>query len=190
MSRSTCVTAIAVGRCSVGGRGAGRVARVRPARSGASIAATSRSPSCAARLSQRWPRARMSAKAFAPSSPSPPSRLVSRLSQRDGTVSASSPRFARVRITDVPATACWKSWAERPTRRSGDSRPNAARILRLSQGSGPGCSGQPCSLSPPRTTISALCTRASSVPRMITPGWLSMLRRTSRPDIRLVTSRP
>ena len=85
----------------------------------------------------------------APASPSAPgrrsrqasSRFSSRLSQREGTVSASASRRARVRITCGAATACWKSCAESPMRRSGEVSPACARIRRFIQGSARGMAG-------------------------------------------------
>ena len=58
-------------------------------------------------------------------------------------------------------------------RRSGLGRPTARRRLRPSQGSAPGSRGQTPSLRPPRMTRSADCTRASSVPQMARPGWVT-----------------
>ena len=54
--------------------------------------------------------------------------------------------------------------------RSGRCSPASDRIARLSQGSGAGWPGQMSSFSPPRMTRSALRTRASSAPQIITSG--------------------
>src|SRR6202012_6039491 len=54
---------------------------------------------------------------------------------------AGRPASGRVSVTRGAPIACWKSWAERPMRRSGDGRPKSARIGRLSQGSIAGSGG-------------------------------------------------
>ena len=117
--------------------------------------------------SHSLPRARMRSIQEASSGFSSPfNRFSMRLSQREGTVSASSDLMDRVSQTALAPTACWKSCADKPIRRSGKSRPACNRKLRLSQGSGAGGSGQVPSFNPARITRSALCTRASNVPQI------------------------
>ena len=82
----------------------------------------------------------------------------------------------------VGAAAAWqKSWADWPMRRSGDDKPRAARICRLSHGSAAGSGGQVPSLRLPRMTRSGASRRASRVPRMARRGWLPQAGRTTWP---------
>ena len=90
----------------------------------------------------------------------------SRCSQRDATVGTPSDFSARVSTTRLPAASIAKSCAARPMPRSGCSRPIALRIGRENQGSAPALRGQVPSFRPPRTSVSKLCRRASSGPRM------------------------
>ena len=92
-----------------------------------------------------------------------------RCTKREVTVGAPASLAARVEddFTCAPS-ACAKSCAERPMRRSGGSRPRSRRIGRLSQGSLRVSGGQVPSFSPPSTTRSTVCRRASSGPRMRT----------------------
>ena len=63
-------------------------------------------------------------------------------------------------------------------RRSGCGRPSVARIGRLSQGPVSTAGGQVPSFSPPSTSRSARCRRASSGPQMASRGWRPKLGRT------------
>ena len=63
-------------------------------------------------------------------------------------------------------------------RRSGCGRPSAARIGRLSHGPVSTAGGQVPSFSPPSTSRSARCRRASSGPQMASRGWRPKVGRT------------
>ena len=88
-----------------------------------------------------------------------------RLKRRERVVGSPS-RTERVNQTSGAFAACWKSWAIRPIRRSGNGRPALWRRARFSQGSGSGAAGQVPSFRPPRMARSTPPIRASWVPRM------------------------
>ena len=122
---------------------------------------------CSTNSSQSAPRCLISWRQLPPLFLSRPLRRFSiRFNQREGTVSASSERNARATHTDLAPMACWKSCAESPIFRSGNSNPAWSRKFRFSQGSGLGGSGHAPSFNPARITKSALWTRASSVPQI------------------------
>ena len=87
-------------------------------------------------------------------------------------------RSARVSHTSGWPSACAKSCAARPIRRSGGSSASAARIGRESSGSSRVCAGHVPSFRPPSTTMSTLCRRASSAPQMWMRGSSPPRRRT------------
>ena len=147
------------GRASAGGFGAGRLARgFRSCASGLSISA--------ARLNQNALRSVISLKAARLASLLPRRRFTKRLSHRDGMVADSASRLARVSQTSCAPSACWKSCAARPMRRSGRRNPASARMARLSHGSAPLELGQTPSFRPASIKRSAPCTRASIGPQI------------------------
>ena len=91
-------------------------------------------------------------------------------SQRDGTVGTPSLRAARVSATSGAAIAWAKSCAAMPIARSGTAISNSRRICRDIHGSCAAGPGQVPSLSPPRTTRSACCSRASTRPQIASRG--------------------
>ena len=127
-----------------------------------------------------------------PRAPRPSSRFSSRSSQREATVGASASRVARVsdHLAARPSPAGSRARRGRPAAPGSAGRRRGA-CARPSQGSAPGSRGQMPSLSPPRTTRSADCTRASSVPQMAMPGWVTTASSgTSRAAISDCEQRP
>src|SRR5579875_713640 len=106
----------------------------------------------------------------APSSPTARNTASSRNSQRDGTVGTPSCRVERVSATSAAPIACAKSWAAMPIARSGTAIPKARRICRDIHGSCSAVAGQLPSLSPPSTSRSACCNRASISPQIASRG--------------------
>ncbi len=106
-----------------------------------------------------------------PSRPTARSTVSSRNSQRDGTVGTPSLRAARVNAASGAAIAWAKSCAAMPIARSGTAISNSRRICRDIHGSCAAGPGQMPSLSPPRTTRSACCSRASTRPQIASRGW-------------------
>ena len=152
---SISVTDSALGRARRGGFGAGP-RRPAAAASGASSRA------------RQVEVSRRRARALRSSAPRPrPRRAAARSARRRSARRATLGRAASA-ITSGAPSACAKSWADRPMRRSGRSRPSACRIGRLSQGSARVSGGQSPSTSPPSTTRSTVCRRASSAPKMRT----------------------
>ncbi len=82
------------------------------------------------------------------------------------TAGASPERAERVSTTFRAPIAIWKSCAARPMRRSGGSRSMPVFISRDMKRSASGLRGHTPSLSPPTTSVSTLCSRASSAPQM------------------------
>ncbi len=116
-------------------------------------------------------RAHDAAGCFGSASPLLRSRASSRTSQRAGTAGAPSRRLGQDRIARGAEQASMvKSCAMTPTRSSGAGRPQAIRMGRLIHGPGSASGGQTPSANPPRTTVSKLCSRASSSPRISTRG--------------------
>ena len=136
-----------------------------------------------ARAGPAEPRLRRAVRASA--TPRPSSSAFSRISQRDGTVGTPSIFSARVSRRGCAPRSDVKSCAAWPISSSGEGRPSALRIGRLSQAPGSAASGHVPSLSEPRIMTSVCCRRASNGPQMERRGCTATRGRTFSPAMRL-----
>ena len=106
-----------------------------------------------------------------------------RCNQRLGVVTTSPSRSARVTITSGVQIAIQTSCALNPLRQLCGNKPADCRISAFIHGSVSGRGGQLPSLKPPMISLSALCIRASTGPRIDRRGWAGQLGRTVFPSI-------